>query len=152
MTDDEVIRLAGEIVQKRTQEALELMQAETNRLHRKFIGSRKLAHDLGSPKPLTQHESLLLFALERNKYIVEGDSPNGARWNGSASCKHNARETVISMGCASRHDLLIALWAGVSGQDNCDAVQLTEQHLEGSLVQSDIRALWDVVRQEQEAL
>lgn len=146
MTEDEILRAASQIITTRQQDREKAKAAEIHRLFKDYVSGRPAApHNLGKPQKLTEEEAILLFAMERNKYTVEADCPNekcGGRWHGSAWCKYNAREGAVSMLAASRHDLLLSLWASVSGQDGDTDVLLTDRHMQGSLVRQQIRALW----------
>lgn len=137
MSDDEVLARAAAILTERK----EAQQAEGRRLYRQY--ARKRAgepHQLGKPKKLLPKEALLLVALERNRYNVEAECPNGNRWHGDATCTHHVRGSAIATMAASRLELLWALWTSVSSQDG-DTVQLTEEHLRGSVIRRDIKLL-----------
>ena len=137
MSDDEILARAAAILAERE----EARSAELRRLYTKYARKRaSQVHHLGKPKKLLSDEALLLVALERNRYEVEAECPNGNRWHGDATCTHQARGSAIATMVASRLELLWALWATVSDQDG-DTVSLTEAHLCGSVVQSDLELL-----------
>ena len=145
MTDEEILGAASVILATRQKEAAAVTAAEIQRLYKQYANKRGAApHDLGKPQKLAPEEALLLFALERNKYVVEAECPNKretGRWHGSALCKYNVRAGAITMRADSRHDALLSLWATVSDQEGTDRIVLTEEHLQGALVQRHLREL-----------
>lgn len=145
LNDQEVLERAVTILAARQEQRDE----EKKRLFRKYARHRgKEPHDLGKPKTLLPEETLLLFALERNKYVVHAYQGE-TRWHGEATCRHHARGTVLSMGSSTRLELLWALWASVSDQTG-DTVTLEEHHLRGSIVQRDIRQLQKELREQEQ--
>jgi hypothetical protein len=148
-TDDEVLEAATEILRSRAIRQHDLRRAETRRLHGLYVPKEHDAeHNLGIPKKLSEEEALLWQALHRNRYIVHGERVAGGTWNGDAFCRYNIREGAICIRAASRHDLLLALWASVSDQ-TADSIVLTEQHLQGALVKQHIRQLHREIRKEE---
>lgn len=145
MSDDQIVAEAARITAERKEQADRHQAEEINRLYRKYATGRdKSPHGLGKPQRLEPMEALLLVALERNKFVVEAHL--GGRWFGDAYCKHNLRAGAMASG-TSRLDLLMGLWQIASGQTD-DAVMLTEEHLNGSVVQADLRALHAEVREQ----
>lgn len=155
LSDDQIVAEAARIMADRRDAAIKANQAETQRLfncYAKHIQNTPESEEkprgpfiFGSPKALTQEEALLIAALERNKYRIcmhEGES----HWWGDAVCEHGVQDGAI---CAanSRRDLLLSLWAGVSGQTEGD-IKLTEEHLNGSVVQAHLRVLNAEVRKQ----
>ena len=107
----------------------EARQAEVRRLYRLYARKRACEpHQLGKPRKLSHDEALLLVALEQHGYDVEAECPNHNRWHGDATCKRHTRGSAIVVMAASRLDLLWALWASISHQDQA-AATLTEAHL-----------------------
>jgi hypothetical protein len=150
LSDEEILRAAGEVLQTRWQEAQALRISETRRLYRQYVAKQPARpHGLGKPVKLSQGEALLLFALERNKYEVEGHCSNGSRWHGSAHCKHHIRESAMCLMAQSRQDMLLGLWASVSEQESCENIVLLEEHLQGSVVQKHIRDLHKELRRQE---
>jgi len=150
MSDDEILAAAQEITAIRHQETIAAMATETARLYKLYASKRdQEPHNLGKPKALTREEALLLVALERNRYDVNVESPNGGIWSGSAFCRYGVRSGTFVMRAQSRRDVLLGLWASVSEQDGKGGVLLTEEHLRGSLVQAHIRDLWQEVRRQE---
>jgi len=150
MDDHATLLRAGEILARREREREERVQ----QLFRTYARQRaKEPHSLGKPKVLHPEEALLLVALERNKYVVEAQQGDSRRWNGDAECRFHVRASVISLGAPSRLDLLRGLWASVSGQEGADqdgsTVTLTEAHLQGSVVQADLRRLNRELREQE---
>jgi hypothetical protein len=154
MTDDQVLVEAARIVSERRGQAQRFQAQEVQRLYKKYATHRtrlnpapKTESDppedkLGKPLRLEPMEALLLVALERNKFIVEAHE--GGRWFGSAHCKYNLRGGAMGSG-TSRLDLLMGLWQIASDQEG-GAVTLTEEHLNGSVVQAHLRQLNAEVR------
>lgn len=152
MTEDEILGAASEITSRRIQDAINRNSAETTRLFKLYASKRNdNPHNVGKPKKLTEIEALLLVALERNKYEVEAEQPNKTKWSGTAFCRFNARGATLSMRAESRQDLLLGLWACVSDQGGGTGAgaKLTEAHLQGSIVQRDIRELNSELRRQE---
>lgn len=137
--DDVILARAHQILARRVRHADEDARAERGRLLREYAAwLRPERHTLGKEK-LTDHEALLLMALERSKYVVHADRGQ-TTWNGDATCKFGLRDTVIVMLAGSRAELLAALWSAVSGQGEGGAL-VTEDHLRGSVVAADLQTL-----------
>ncbi len=125
MSDADTLERAATILRGRE----EARQAEVRRLYQLYARKRACEpHQLGKPRKLSHDEALLLVALERRDYDVEAECPNHNRWHGDATCRRHTRGSAIVVMAASRLDLLWALWASVSRQDQ-DAVTLIEAHL-----------------------
>ena len=155
MNDDEILSKAAAILNTRRAEHQQAKETETKRLFDSYGGRRlQQPHDLGSPRKLLPEEALLLVALERNKYVVKTEKGQ-SRWHGDAECRFHLRGTALSLQAETRLDLLWELWATVSDQVSPHEkggllmnaeVTLTEAHLQGSVVQRDLRQLQREVR------
>lgn len=143
LTDDQVLAEAARIVTERRALASRNQAEEVKRLYKKYaVGRDKQPHELEKPQRLEPMEAILLVALERNKFVVEchtgGHKGALPTWWGTAHCKHNVRAGAIVSG-SSRLDALQGLWQEVSHQEGM--ILLTEEHLNGSIVQADLRQL-----------
>ena len=149
MTDDDIVHAARAILLKRDVERQEAIAATRARLYKCYARSRSAQpHCLGKPTKLSQEEALVLTAIERNKFEVEAQQNSDTdRWAGDAECKHHARAGALCMGARSRIELLWGLWGSVSTQG--DDVTLTEDHLQGSIVQRDLRDLTRELREQE---
>lgn len=141
LSDDQILERAAQIAKERLEASRNEAQAETRRLYRQY-GRRplKLEHDLGKPKKLGLVETLLVAALDRTRYKITAECPNGNRWHGDAECASGVRGMVIAMMHASRLELLWELWRSVSNQP-VERVTLTEDHLQGSVYHKHLREL-----------
>ena len=135
--EDALLVSAGAVAQ-RTSEQRQSEQASEKRLFKLYAQPRlDHPHALGKPN-LSQVEALLLVALERNGFEVETEKGENA-WSGDATCRYGVQTGAVVCLVHERLDLLWALWAAVSDQQ--DPVTLTEEHLKGCVRRKNIRAL-----------
>lgn len=146
LTEDQILQEAQRITAERAAEQAFRHKRQWQAWYNRYARSAGPAHNLAKPRKLLPEEAVLLYALERNGYTVEGEAPNlsqGGKWHGHAECRWHLRDMVISQFAPDRLSLLWSLWTGVSGKS-----ELTEEDLQGGLRRTQIQQLQKELREQ----
>ncbi|GAA5501084.1 hypothetical protein Dxin01_00815 [Deinococcus xinjiangensis] len=149
MTDEELLLRAAALLERHERRVAENIQ----QLYKRYVYPHaQQPHHLGRPKTLSPLEAVLLFALKRNQFTVSAERRSNG-WSGQASCRFHLRDHAIVMQVESRSELLWCLWGLVSDQLDpalpVDAefnLTLTEAHMQGSVLQADLKRLSVAIR------
>lgn len=140
LSDEQILLKAAQILAQRQEDEAFMRKRRVQDWYARYARPEAgHTHQLSTPRKLPPEEAVLLFALERNGYTVQGEAPNlkqGGKWHGHAECRWHLRDMVISQFAPDRLTLLWSLWEGVSGRTN-----LTEEDLQGALRRQHTRQL-----------